>query len=407
MIKRGISILTLLIFISVTGFAQSKASNSGFILLNKQELQFIKDNYHKRDATTVKQVDELVSGADSLLKVKTYSVTFNKTRVAPSNDKHDYVSQAPYWWPDSSKADGKPYIRKDGRRNPEIYLLHDDSQMGKMSFAVKKLALAYYFTGKDQYAQKAATLLKAWFIDTATRMNPNLNYAQYIPGLNDGRGIGIIETLSLTAIPDAINLLRTSSNLDVSLITGVKDWYKQYADWMLNSKNGKSERSQINNHGTNYDLQLADFALFIDDGALAEKVINEFTIPRIDQQFTTDGLQPLELVRTRAWDYSNMNLYAWARLAVIADELNIDLWHKQTLDGKGIKGAILFLMPYALKQKAWTYPEIGKFEYGNFKRTVHLAQGKYPDINFKDFTINSPLKAHWSLLSETVWNKKS
>jgi hypothetical protein len=391
MIKRCIS-LTLCIFSAITGFAQSKAGNSGFILLDHHELQTVNDNYHKGNAITLKQVNELVNGADSLLKAGPYSVTLNKTKLAPSNNKHDYVSQAPYWWPDSSKANGKPYIRKDGRRNPEIYLLHDDSQMGKMSSAVKKLALAYYFTGKEQYAQKAATLLKVWFIDTATRMNPNLNYAQYIPGINDGRGIGIIETLSLTTLPDAISLLHNSKYFDASLINGVKDWYKQYAEWMLNSKNGKSERSQVNNHGTNYDLQLAVFALFTDNSTLAKKVINEFTIPRIDQQFTTDGMQPLELVRTRAWDYSNMNLYAWARLAVIADELNIDLWHTQTLDGKGIKGAILFLMPYALKQKTWTYPEIGKFEYGNFKHTVHLAQGKYPDIDFKDFHSKFPVE---------------
>jgi len=391
MIKRCIS-LTLCIFSVITGFAQSKAGNSGFILLDQHELQTVNDNYHKGNATTVKQVNNLLNNADSLLNAVPYSVTFNKAKLAPSNNKHDYVSQAPYWWPDSSKANGKPYIRRDGRRNPEIYLLHDGSQMGAMSSAVKKLALAYYFTGKEQYAQKAATLLKVWFIDTATRMNPNLNYAQYIPGINDGRGIGIIETLSLTTLPDDITLLHNSKYFDASLIDGVKDWYKQYANWMLNSKNGKSERSQINNHGTNYDLQLATFALFTDNGTLAKKVINEFTIPRIDQQFTTDGMQPLELVRTHAWDYSNMNLYAWARLAVIADELNIDLWHTQTLDGKGIKGAILFLMPYALKQKAWTYPEIGKVEYGNFRRTIHLAQGKYPDIDFKDFYNKYPVE---------------
>jgi hypothetical protein len=385
MIKRCISTLILGVFSVITGFAQNKAGNSGFILLDQHVLQTVNDQYHRGDAGVVKQVNELISEADSLLKAGPYSVTLHKTRLAPSNDKHDYVSQAPYWWPDSSKADGKPYIRKDGRRNPEIYLLHDDSQMGKMSYSVKKLALAFYFTGNEVYAKKAAVLLKTWFIDTGTRMNPNLNYAQYIPGLNDGRGIGIIETLSLTTLPDAITLLRNSKSLDPSLISGVKDWYKQYADWMLNSKNGMSERSQINNHGTNYDLQLADFALFTGDRNLAIKVINDFTIPRIDQQFTTDGLQPLELVRTRSWDYSNMNLYAWARLAIIADELNIDLWHKQTLDGKGIKGAILFLMPYALKQKPWNYPELGKLEYGNFSRTVHAAESKYPDIPFNDF----------------------
>jgi hypothetical protein len=395
---RTVNLLIINLMLGFTGFAQSKAGKPNFILLNQQVLQNVRKKYHEGDAVTVKQVAALLNEADSLLKVESYSVTFHKTKLAPSGNKHDYVSQAPYWWADSSKADGKPYIRKDGRRNPEIYLLHDDSQLTKMCADVNKLALAYYLSGKENYAQKAASLLKVWFIDTATRMNPNLNYAQYIPGINDGRGIGIIETRSLTKIPDAIELMQNGKHLEPALIEGIKKWYAQYADWMLNSKNGKSERIQTNNHGTNYDMQLADFAIFTGNDTLAARVINEFTIPRLDQQFTTDGLQPLELVRTRSWDYSTMNLAAWAKLAVIADKLKIDLWHNQTVDGKGIKGAITWLMPFAMQQKKWTYPEIGKFEYENFQQIVLAANDKYPDITFTAFIQLFPVENPLSLL---------
>jgi hypothetical protein len=392
------ALILSLVFIT-TGFAQGKAGNFNFILLDGQVLNTLNNNYHRGDTAAVKEIKELIRGADSLLKAGPYSVTFEKTKLAPSGNKHDYVSQAPYWWADSSKADGKPYIRKDGRRNPEIYLLHDVSQMGKMSSSVKRLALAYYFTGNQQYAEKARQLLKVWFIDDGTRMNPNLNYAQYIPGINDGRGIGIIETVGLTNVPDAIMLLQTSKAFDAAFVANVKQWYREYANWLLTSKNGRDERSQINNHGTNYDMQLADFALFTDNKVLAVKVIKEFTIPRIDQQFTTDGMQPLELVRTKSWDYCTMNLNTWCRLAVIASHLNIDLWHKQTLDGKGIKGAIQFLMPYALGQKTWIYPEIGKFDYGNMKHIVHAANGKYPDVSFKEFYNKFPADSQLQLLN--------
>ncbi|NCD71211.1 alginate lyase family protein [Mucilaginibacter agri] len=395
MLKILFSAFVLSLVFDYTGFAQSKVGNFSFILLDGKVLNEVDGKYQKGD-TTLKAVNDLIKDADSLMKVGPYSVTFEKTKLAPSNNKHDYVSQAPYWWADSSKTNGKPYIRKDGRRNPEIYLLHDASQMGKMSSSVKRLALAYHFTGKQQYAEKARQLLKVWFIDAETRMNPNLNYAQYIPGINNGRGIGIIETVGLTNIPDAITLLQSSKYFDSALITSIKQWFISYANWLLNSKNGKEERSQINNHGTNYDMQLADFALFINNKQLAVKVIKEFTIPRIDQQFTTDGMQPLELVRTKSWDYSTMNLNAWCRLAIIADKLNMDLWHQQTLDGKGIKGAIAFLLPYALKQKEWTYPEIGKFDYGNMKHIMHAADGKYTEIPFNafydQFPANSPLQ---------------
>src|SRR4030095_15625995 len=121
------------------------------------------------------------------------------------------------------------------------------------------------------YAKKAVQLMKVWFIDTATRMNPNLNYGQFIPGINNGRGIGIIETVGLTNIPDALAMIKQSKDLDNGVITGLKQWYKKYTDWLINSKNGKDELSQKNNHGTYYDLQLADFAFFTGNKPLAQK----------------------------------------------------------------------------------------------------------------------------------------
>lgn len=383
--------LVILCLYSPISFAQRKADRADFILADGQILANYKISYQQKDKNAVDKVAAIITDADKVLGKGNYSVTYNKARLAPSNDPHDYVSQAPYWWRDPAKPDGKPYIRKDGERNPEIYLLHDDSQMGQMVSDVKALAMAYYFTGDDKYTQKAQSLLKVWFINAETRMNPNLNYAQGIPGITEGRGIGIIETVALTAIPDMLNLMKDSKNIDSKLLNGIKKWYKHYADWLLKSKNGKDERSQINNHGTNYDLQLADFALFTGNKSLAIKVINEFTIPRIDQQFTVDGAQPLELIRTRSWSYANMNLYAWCRLAIIADHLGIDLWNKQTIDGKGIERAVVWCLPYALKQKEWRYDQIVAFDYDNFSRTLYLAGKKYPQINVKPFFEKHPM----------------
>ncbi|WP_165852110.1 alginate lyase family protein [Mucilaginibacter terrenus] len=380
--------MILILVFGCIGCAQSTAGTNRVHLFSMADLEKTNQLYRAHDHNAVIQVNNLLKQADSLLTQGPWSVTFDKKKTAPGNNPHDYLSQAPYWWPDSSKADGKPYIRKDGRRNPEIYELHDAAQMEKMASAVKKLALAYHFSKKATYAKKAGQLLKTWFIDPATAMNPNLNYAQYVPGVNEGRGIGIIETNRLLPIPDAVTLLQ--NGLDANLVNGLKDWFKAYTQWLLTSKNGKAEQKELNNHGTWFDVQVVVYTLFSGDEATARKEITDHTIPRIAKQFTADGRQPLELARTRAWDYSNMNLMAWYRLAFIAQQLNIDLYNK-TVDGsKGIKTALEFLLPYAAGEQAWPYQEIGGYEYGNIRRMVHTARVVYPDLKLKAFDRKFP-----------------
>lgn len=373
--------IIILMAISISTVAQTNTNN--FLLQNEEKLAGLKKQYKEGDAAVTKDINALVAEADKTLTEGPYSVTFHKAKIAPSGNPHDYVSQAPYWWADPSKPDGKPYIRKDGERNPEIYQLHDDSQLNELCQSVKKLGFAYYFTNKEEYAKKAAALLRVWFIDADTKMAPNLNYAQYIPGINDGRGIGIIESRALADIPDALAMMQGSKSLNNNLISGVKAWFAEYLKWLQNSKNGNDEHASKNNHGTYYDMQVVDFAIFTGDKKLALDYIKNQTIQRMDTQFTVDGRQPLELERTKSWGYSNMNLDGWCRLAVLADKLNINLWHTETKDGKGIKKCIEWLMPYLLKQKEWTYKQIEPFGYNETLTICSFAADKYPDIDFQ------------------------
>ncbi|MEO6523113.1 MAG: alginate lyase family protein [Mucilaginibacter sp.] len=376
-------------------FAQSK--NNGFILQDESKLSVLKKQYQNGDATVSKEVVQLSAEADQDLTAGPFSVTLQKAKIAPSGDMHDYVSQAPYWWPDPSKPDGKPYIRRDGERNPELKLIHDNSQMVKMCDVVKTLSAAYYFTGKEQYAQKAAGLLKTWFTDAATRMNPNLNYGQYIPGINDGRGIGIIETRNLAVIPDAVAMLQGSKGLSDELKTGIKKWFAEYVEWLQTSKNGTAEHKELNNHGTNYDLQLATFALFTGNTKLAHDVIQKTSIPRFEKQFTVDGQQPLELARTKSFGYSSFNLEAWARLSIMADKLGIDLWHTETKDGKSIKKCIAWMLPYVLKQKEWTHKQIEPINYNEMLYICNMASGKYADLDLQKVFEMYPQPKLWML----------
>jgi hypothetical protein len=294
-------------------------------------------------------LQRLKSDADAAMNAGPFSVTY-KLQMPPSGDKHDYMSLAPYFWPDPQSANGLPYIRRDGERNPEIRSISDHRQMRDMIQTVQTLSLAYYLTRDDRYAVRASTLLRAWFIDPATRMNPNLEFAQAIKGVNSGRGIGIIETARLVDVIDSIGLLRGSVD-DLAL----QDWFDRYLTWLLESKNGQDESSQKNNHGTHYDVQVVTYALFLGKLDLARDILKQVPQKRIAVQIEPDGRQPLELARTKAWSYSIMNLRGLLELTQLGKHAGVDLW-----DGR-LRSAIEFLKPYATGEKKWPYQQINGF----------------------------------------------
>jgi hypothetical protein len=189
-------------------------------------------------------------------------------------------------------------------------------------------------------------------------MNPNLEYAQFIPGVNTGRGIGLIETRGFTRVVDAIGLLKGSKSLTAQDESGLQSWFGKFLQWMLDSKNGREEAAAKNNHGTYYDLQVASFAFFVGRVDLAKQVLESAKQKRVAVQIEPDGRQPLELARTKAWSYSNGNLDGLMQLAILAGRVGVDLWNFQTPDGRGIRRALDFLTPVALGEKKWDYQEI-------------------------------------------------
>lgn len=301
--------------------------------------------------------DRLVREADAALLVGPFSV-MDKPRVPESGDKHDYVSMGPYWWPDTTKPGGLPYIRRDGERNPELANGYDAPRFGAMTGAVTTLALAYYFSGDERYAQRAALLLRTWFLDPATRMNPHLRYGQRIPGTTEGRAAGIIETRRLVDLVDAIGLLERSPTWTDGDARSMRDWMAAYRAWLLTSDIGKEEQRAQNNHGTWYDAQVVALALFTGDTALARSTIEASKTRRIAAQITADGRQPYELARTRSLGYSVMNLEGLCRLAELGRQVGVDLWSYRSPRGGSIRKALDYVAPYADPAFSWPGEQI-------------------------------------------------
>ena len=351
-------------------------------LINAQKLAETKQRIRSGDKTFAAALAQLESDARKALQQEPVSVV-TKAITPPSGDKHDYMSQAPYFWPDPSKPNGLPYIRRDGERNPEINKITDHHTLDQMEAASRTLALAFYFTGKEVYAAKTTQILRAWFLDSATRMNPNLEYAQYIPGVNTGRGIGLIETRGLADVVDAIGLLAGSKSWTAADQRGLEDWYAKFLQWMLESRNGREENAAKNNHGTFYDVQATTFALFLGKKDLAKQIVETAKQKRIALQIEPDGRQPLELARTRAWGYSNGNLDGLMWLARLAENVDVDLWNYQTKDGRSIRRALEYLYPFSVGDQKWAYQQLGGFDGKSLFSLVRRAAGHYKDEKFK------------------------
>jgi len=384
--RTGCCILSVvLLMIAGVSAGQARAARGGegprVFLLDSQQLARVRAHAHV-DASSRAIVTAATTDADRVLQDGPFSV-MQKTVMPPSGNRHDYMSQAPYFWPDPNKPDGLPYIRRDGEHNPEIKRITDHDQFLRMGEDARTLALAFYLTGNMVYAERAALLLRTWFLNPATRMNPHLEFGQGIPGINTGRGIGIIESRALVPVVDAVGLLETAAVWTRDDEAGMRTWLTAYLHWMQTSAKGIAESEANNNHGSWYDLQVVCIELFLGHRAAADTMLERVKTRRIAVQIEPDGRQLLELARTNAWGYSNGNLDALVKLAVIGKREGVDLWNYRTADGRSIRKAIDFLLPYAGGMKKWDYAQIGGFHVEAAGATLERAAAAYHDVGLR------------------------
>lgn len=325
----------------------------GVIGFDFLELTTIRKNVKGNNAVFEKAYHELLDEADACLALEPEKVTDGD--LPPSGDKHDFYAIGKYAWPNPDTSDGMPYIRKDCSINPEAGgYKFDLARYNNTVNRIKLLSLAWFYTHDEKYAQKATQLLKVWFLDEETRMNPHFECASALPGVFKGMAIGIIFGVTLVEMTDCVKLLSLSESWTEKDNAALKQWFSNYVHWLRTSKFGLQEKKAKNNHGAWYSAQVAAYSLYTGETAYVKEMI-EFGKQQIQEQIAPDGSLPHELKRDWAFSYSVYGMRAFTVLAACGDHIGENLWSYTTSDGRCLEAAYHFLAPYLSGQQNWEW----------------------------------------------------
>lgn len=328
--RKRVALLIVIIWISSSAFAQQ-------LSIAKQATAVLK-----------KQV---LAEATWAMKQEPVTVTAESSPRS-AGGKHDFFSEADYFWPNPKNPDG-PYINRDGETNPNNFVAHRKAMI-RFSTIIGALASAYKITGDEKYAKQALVHLKAWFVDPATLMNPNLSFAQAVKGSSTGRSWGIIDTIHLMEVAQGMLVLEKSKVFDAQTTKAIKQWFADYILWLNTSKNGVAEKLSKNNHSTCWVMQVASFAKLCNDQVMLDSLRNRYKNVLLPNQMAVNGSFPLELERTKAYGYSIFNLDAMVMVCQILATPEDNLWKYETADGKSIAKGIAYLYPFVADKRKWT-----------------------------------------------------
>jgi hypothetical protein len=292
----------------------------------------------------------ILKAAKQYLEEQPITVTASSSPRS-AGGKHDYFSQADYWWPDPKNPKG-PYIQRDGQSNPENFDDHRKA-MRRLSVQVPALAAAYLVSKQRRYADHAVKHLEAWFVDKETMMNPSLLYSQAIIGKETGRSIGVIDTIHLVEVARAAGVLEQGGALDGPARTGVRKWFREYLTWLATHPYGTKERDAENNHGTCWAMQAAGFAHYLGDEPALKDCSERYKKIILPNQMDPDGSFPRELRRTKPYGYSLFNIDIMAALCQIASTPDDNLWTFELPDGRGMRKGMEYIYPFIADKKKW------------------------------------------------------
>jgi hypothetical protein len=227
--------------------------------------------------------------------------------------------------------------------------------MIRFSEITATLTSAWLVSGNKNYAVKAVEHLNAWMVDTATMMNPDMLYAQAIWGRFTGRGIGLIDAYHLVEVAQSAKILIDNDVISQEQSEKIKDWFRQFLNWMTTHKYGIEEMNAENNHGTCWVATASSFANLVNDEKVKQLCTDRFKNILLPSQMAGDGSFPMELSRTKPYGYSLFNIDAMCNVAQILSTPENNLWDFKTADGKSLQKGMTFIYPFIADKSEWPY----------------------------------------------------
>ena len=339
---------------NISGAESGKPNTIGNVTWKFMSVQAVSlQSFFKKDVIQTLKSKVLIEAGEAL-KAQPITVTA-QTSTRSAGGKHDFFSEGDYWWPNPVSVDS-PYIQKDGMTNPDNFVAHRHAMI-RFSRIIGVLASAYKISNDDKYVKHALLHCNAWFVDTATMMNPHLLYGQAIKGRFTGRGIGIIDAIHLMEVTQGLHAMQNSPAMDRGLLREIKKWFDQFLVWLTTHKYGIDEMNAANNHGTCWVMQVAAFAKFTGNQSLVEFCKDRYKNILLPNQMAIDGSFPQELRRTKPYGYSIFNLDAMATICQLLSSGKDNLWNYQTADGRSIKKGIEYLYPYIADKSKWPHKQ--------------------------------------------------
>ncbi len=337
---------------------ERRGSDRGAVLWNESRLAALAAAWADSAPTAPSLVVELLGRAERRLTAGPYSVL--DCCPPPGDDPRDFVSYGAYWWPDPDRPDGLPWVHRDGSPNPDAE--GDMASMKDMTNAVRDLALAWRITGQERFAERAALLLRTWFVTPETRMTPRCRYGKIIPGRSDGGLVVAGMADRFRVLVDAVGCLEGATAWTASDREGWREWCRQFRLWLETSPEGLREREMANNHGTAYDLLDALLACAAGEEDEARAAVARWRDVRQQQQILPSGEQPREDRRADGLLYHLFNCRLALELGLLARRLGEpDPATEAAPAWSRLRTAVDVLLPYLTGRAVWPGDPEGRF----------------------------------------------